>query len=29
VGKPIVLYDGPSLVKLIKRTQLHRSQLRR
>jgi len=28
VGKPIVLYDGPSLVKLIKRTQLHRSQLR-
>lgn len=29
VGKPIVLYDGPSLVKLIKRTKLHRSQLRR
>ncbi|HAF48134.1 MAG TPA: hypothetical protein DCL08_02700 [Anaerolineaceae bacterium] len=29
VGKPIVLYDGPSLVKLIQRTQLHRSQLRR
>lgn len=28
VGKPIVLYDGPALVKLIKSTKLHRSQLR-
>ena len=28
VGKPIVLYDGPALVNLIKSTKLHRSQLR-
>lgn len=28
-GKPIVLYDGKSLVRLIQRTQLHRSQLGR
>ncbi len=28
VGKPIVLYDGPALIKLIKSTHLHRSQLR-
>ena len=28
VGKPIVLYDGPELVKLIRSTKLHRSQLR-
>ena len=27
-GKPILLYDGPALVKLIKSTKLHRSQLR-
>jgi hypothetical protein len=28
-GKPIVLYDGDDLVKLIRRTQLHRSKLGR
>jgi restriction system protein len=28
VGKPIVLYDGEALVKLIQRTKIHRSQLR-
>lgn len=28
VGKPIVLYDGLALVKLIKSTKLHQSQLR-
>ena len=28
VGKPIVLYDGLTLVRLIKSTKLHRSQLR-
>ena len=27
-GKPILLIDGPALVKLIKATKLHRSQLR-
>jgi restriction system protein len=28
-GKPILLYDGEALVKLIQRTQLHKSQLGR